>query len=212
MSEWLRWVLWCLGAPAMVVAVFASAVPGARDLLILLPHVVVAVGVLVAIVSLVVGIGCWIGAGAAWHIAGPHTSRRGRTARRWRAVGVTLLTGMLGCAGTLSGVGYAVFADDYDVLAPVSPGGCRVVVSNGSGMFSASGEVYLAEPGTIHLVDTGASWFQDDEPGADPIGEGTWSLTWQGRTARLAIWSQRLGTGGNRLAFTPARQPIACPR
>lgn len=96
----------------------------------------------------------------------------------------------------------------YHVLAPTGPGGCRVVVEQVRGaMWDSYGRIYLADPGTIRLRDSGDEWSGEGGVGYDPIDAGTWSLRWDGAVAELDIWGQHDGqpVGLSR------RTAIVCP-
>ncbi|MCI1935243.1 MAG: hypothetical protein LKJ44_04805 [Bifidobacteriaceae bacterium] len=96
-------------------------------------------------------------------------------------------------------------SDNYHVLRPSSAGGCSIVVSYSAGLWDAGGYVYLMRSDSRALTDTGGSWSVSNDPGSDPIEEGTWSLRWNHETAQLNIWSTAP------IGYFDWPKPIVCP-
>ncbi|MFT8442729.1 hypothetical protein [Bifidobacterium aquikefiri] len=159
-----------------------------------LPGMVLTPETLLTTAGLVLGALCWLAYGVLCMVAagrpGAAAGQRVVTghARRvlWLLTRVILALAVFW--GLLTAGFTLLFADSYHVLAPRSAAGCAVVVSFGEGMANSSGDVYLKQPDSPWLVDTGGNWSQVHDVVADPIREGAWSLIWQGRAAHLNIW------------------------
>lgn len=166
---------------------------------------------LLTVVALSLGALCWLVYGILWLVS---STSSGEVDDRYRATGrlrkilhivgrviVTLLVlwGMMVAGFTL------LFANKYHVLTPRSAAGCAVIVSFSESMVNSAGKVYIKQPDSPWLRDTGGTWSQVHDVVADPISEGTWSLTWQDRNAHIDIW----GHDGS-VKFDAAPHKIAC--
>lgn len=164
--------------------------------MLLFASLVVTPRTLLTIVALSVGAPCWIAFIVLWTLSvnrpdekvGQYHAALVRGSKVLRGLtrmvmALAVLLGMLTAGFTL------MFADVYHVLAPRSAAGCDIVVSvESAGMAGSAGMVYLKQPDSPRLVDTGSVWMTNDSSGVDPIGDGTWSLVWRHGKAHLNIW------------------------
>ncbi|MEK0217173.1 hypothetical protein [Bifidobacterium mongoliense] len=176
-----------------------------------LPGMVITPQTLLTIAGLALGALCWLVYGILRMLAGRRRDEQDghhAAAGRLRKV-LCILTRVIVALAVLWGVltaGFALlFVDGYHVLAPRSAAGCAVVVSYSESLFNSAGNVYIKQPGSSQLVDTGGNWSQVQYVFADPINSGTWSLTWQGRSAHLNIWGH-----DSRTEFHAAPHEITC--
>lgn len=75
--------------------------------------------------------------------------------------------------------------ESFQILQPSSPDGCRVIVSESSGMWSSYGRFLVAESGEVVPHDTGKEWSHVDGSISDPFGAVRWTLEWHGDEAVL---------------------------
>ncbi|WP_377645355.1 hypothetical protein [Oryzobacter terrae] len=75
----------------------------------------------------------------------------------------------------------------YTVLAPASPGGCRVVVGQVSFLMAGSGTVHELPDGSVLAREVGG--FMADD-GIRPVDEGNVELTWSGEQGVLRLWGR----------------------
>lgn len=202
MGRWRRLLGW-IGSVCFLVPLIPLSDPQVRTSvgisvweqpMMPLPGMVFTPETMLAATGLVLGVLCWLayavlcmmpadrpGAAGGQRVVTSHARRVMRLLTRV-ILALAVFWGLLNAGFTL------LFADSYHVLAPRSAAGCVVVVSFGEGMANSSGDVYLKQPDSPWIVDTGGNWSQVHDVTADPIREGTWLLTWQGRAAHLNIW------------------------
>lgn len=143
------------------------------------PHHLVAIGC-------VLGLACWTWCAFTDPPPWPETKARRKLAHA-KFVLVTLYSVLMFAFIALAVFLMAVFATHYRVLTPVGPEGCRVILSMNEGLLGASGRVYVASSAFALLERTDSGWSSDD-PGANPLDEGNWDLSWHGDQASLTIW------------------------
>ncbi len=205
-------VLWWSGLLGFAIPLTAAFGRIPRVPMVVSTYVIVDCDVLAILSGWIFGILCWAGwAVLRGHapiqaVSGGRSTPRGLS-RAWRWLRNGLAVVLIASGLVLGGV-IMLFANGYHVLDPPSSGGCRIVVSVDSGMRSAFGDVYLMRSDSRVLTDTGNSWSQDDNPGEDPVRNGTWSLTWQGKNAILRLWN---ATDHPPMNFFSPHQ-VVCPR
>lgn len=162
-----------------------------------------------AYTALGVGLCCWIAA-LLLHEDAPSSSVKLRRLRRIVVISVTTV-------GLMSAFPMAMFtrfaaANQYRILAPASPAGCRVVTSMAPMLEGTAGYVYLSTPGSIvlHRVPTSWRsywWWSNDgsDNGYNPINAGEWSLRWNGDQGYLSIMLKGSTDDGHSAV-------LACPR
>ncbi|SFB30634.1 hypothetical protein [Cellulomonas marina] len=105
-------------------------------------------------------------------------------------------------AGWVAFLGWAAC---WSVPEPAGPGGCRVVVKEISFLLLGGGDVFVLAPGQRVLDDPQTTYGADD--GYPPIAAGTYSLRWEGDTARLRLWSAY----PQGAPITDQPDPLTCP-
>lgn len=109
--------------------------------------------------------------------------RPGRAPGR-RAVVVGLVTAAVLTSGV---VWFRDLGTTYTLLAPASPGGCRVVVGETSFLMAGSGTVHVLPPWSV--VASQVSRFMADD-GIEPVAQGNVELTWDGDDGLLRLWGR----------------------
>ncbi|MFT8638744.1 hypothetical protein [Bifidobacterium sp.] len=220
MGRWRRLLGW-IGSVCFLVPLIPLSDPQVRTSvgisvweqpMMPLPGMVLTPETLLTTAGLVLGALYWLAYGVLCMVAASRpgaadgqrvvTSHAGRMTRLLTRVILALAVfwGLLTAGFTL------LFADDYHVLVPRSSADCAVVVSvEAGGMFGSAGIAYLKQPDSPWLADTGSGWMANDNPGADPIKDDTWSLVWRDGKAHLDIWGRSSST-----EFYSGTHAIAC--
>lgn len=117
---------------------------------------------------------------------------KGRRAVRWVA------SGLMACAlaAVLAASGFRCLLDVPYVADPASPAGDRVVVVERNVLLSGNGTVYLVPNGFGFGIEV-ARYGADD--GYSPMGNGTYSLEWDGRVPVF----EALGTPADPVGMYP---------
>ncbi len=201
------WVLWWVGAMLFAGGLLLDWLTAstrwqvvAWRLVIDRPAAVVAILVLATVF--------WVAAATLWLL---RPRQPGSKPRLWgdvaAALSVATLVGAI-VPGLLALA--AVSERTYAVLAPASPGGCRIVVQHRleTADSVSGGDLYLSIPGAMQLQDTHVNW-QTSIADYDPVRAGTYALTWNGQDADLRIWG--IAVPGE-IDGLVGGDPIVCPK